>query len=59
MRCPLSLNSEALSKDPLVWLYEANRLVVPAPTTLWEKIHYFTTRVHDDMETKWSRIIYG
>ena len=34
VRCPLSLNSASLCMDPLVWLYEANRLVVSAHTSL-------------------------
>ena len=29
----------------LVWLYDANRLVVPSHTFLWEKIGYVPTKV--------------
>ena len=45
VRCPLSINSASLSIDPIVGLYEANRLVVPTRTSLWEKIDYLTTKV--------------
>ena len=38
VRCPFSLNNASLSIDPLVWLYDVDRLVVPAHTSLWEKL---------------------
>ena len=43
VRCLVSLNSASLSIDPLVWLYEAIILVVPAHISLWEKIDHLTT----------------
>ena len=41
----LSLNNASPIISSLVWLYQANRLVVPSHTFLWEKIGYVTTKV--------------
>ena len=41
--CFLSLNNASYLFTSLVWLYEANRLVVPSHTFLWEKIGYVPT----------------
>ena len=43
--CFLSLNIASHIFSKLVWLYDANRLVVPSHTFLWEKIGYFPTKV--------------
>ena len=47
--CFLSLNNAcsiiSLWFGSLVWLYHANRLVVPSHTFLWEKIGYVPTKV--------------
>ena len=38
--CFLSLYNASYIFSSLVWLYDANRLVVPSHTFLWEKIGY-------------------
>ena len=38
--CFLSLNNASSIISSLVWLYHANRLVVPSHTFLWVKIGY-------------------
>ena len=43
--CFLSLNNASYIFSSLVWLYDANRLVVPFHTFLWEKIGYVPTNV--------------
>ena len=43
--CYLSLNNASYIFSILVWLYDANRLVVPSHTFLWEKIVYVPTMV--------------
>ena len=43
--CFLSLNNASDIFRLLVWLYDANRLVVPSLTFLWEKIGYLPTKV--------------
>ena len=43
--CFLSLNNAFYIFSSLVWLYDANRLVVPSHTFLWEKIGYVPTMV--------------
>ena len=43
--CFLSLNNASYIFSSLVWLYDANRLVVPSHTFLWEKIGYVLTTV--------------
>ena len=43
--CFLSLNNASSIISSLVWLYHANRLVVPSHTFLWEKIGYVPTKV--------------
>ena len=43
--CFLSLNNASSIIRSLVWLYHANRLVVPSHTFLWEKIGYVPTKV--------------
>ena len=42
--CFLSLNNASIISS-LVWLYHANRLVVPSYTFLWVKIGYLPTKV--------------
>ena len=41
----LSLNNASYIFSSLVWLYDANRLVVPSHTFLWEKNGYLPTKV--------------
>ena len=41
----LSLNNASCIFSILIWLYDANRLVVPSHTLLWEKIGYVPTKV--------------
>ena len=41
----LSLNNASYVFSILVWLYNANRFVVPSHTFLWEKIGYVPTTV--------------
>ena len=41
----LSLNNASYIFSSLVWLYDANRLVVPSHTFLWEKIGYVPAKV--------------
>ena len=41
----VSLNNASYIFSSLVWLYDANRLVVPSHTFLWEKIGYVPTTV--------------
>ena len=43
--CSLSLNNASYIFSSLVWLYNANRLVVPSHTFLREKIGYVLTTV--------------
>ena len=43
--CFLSLNNASYIFSSLVWLYDANRLVVPTHTVLWEKTGYVPTKV--------------
>ena len=43
--CFLSLNNASYLFSILVWLYDANRLVVPSHTFLREKIGYIPTKV--------------
>ena len=43
--CFLSQNNPSSIISSLVWLYHANRLVVPSHTFLWEKIGYVPTKV--------------
>ena len=43
--CFLSLNNASYIFSSLVWLYDANRLVGPSHTFLWEKIGYLPTKV--------------
>ena len=43
--CFVSLNNASYIFSSLVWLYDANRLVVPSDTILWEKIGYVPTTV--------------
>ena len=43
--CFVSLNNASYIFSSLVWLCEANRLVVPSLTFLWEKIGYVPTTV--------------
>ena len=43
--CFLSLNNASYIFSILVWLYDANRLVVPSHTFLSEKISYVPTTV--------------
>ena len=43
--CYLSLNNASYLFSSLVWLYDANRLVVPSHTFLCEKIGYLPTKV--------------
>ena len=43
--CFLSINNASSIIGSLVWLYHANRLVVPSNTFLWEKIGYLHTKV--------------
>ena len=43
--CLLSLNNASSIISSLVWLYHANRLVVPSHTFLWVKIRYVPTKV--------------
>ena len=43
--CVLSLNNASSIISSLVWLYHANRLVVPSHTFLWVKIGYLPTKV--------------
>ena len=43
--CFLSLNNASIIISSLVWLYHANRLVVPSHIFLWVKIGYLTTKV--------------
>ena len=42
--CFHSLNNASYVISSLVWLYDANRLVVPSHKFLWEKIGYFLTK---------------
>ena len=41
--CFLSLNNASYIFSSLVWLYDANRLVVPSHTFLWENNGYLPT----------------
>ena len=43
--CFIFLNNASYIFSILVWLYDANRLVVPSHTFLWEKIGYVRTKV--------------
>ena len=43
--CFLSLNNASYIFSILVWLYDANRLVVPSHPFLWENIGYNLTTV--------------
>ena len=43
--CFLSLNNASYIFSSLVWLYDANRLVVPSQTFLWEKTGYVPSTV--------------
>ena len=43
--CFLSLNNATNIFSTLVWLYDANRLMVPSHIFLWEKIGYVPTTV--------------
>ena len=43
--CFLSLNNASYAFGSLVWLYDANRLVVPSHKFLWVKIGYLPTKV--------------
>ena len=43
--CFLSLNNASSVISLLVWLYHANRLVVPSHTFLWVKNGYLPTKV--------------
>ena len=43
--CFLSLNNASYIFSSLVWLNNANRLVVPSHTFLWENIGYLPTKV--------------
>ena len=43
--CFLSLNNASYLFSSLDWLYDANRLVVPSHTFVWEKIGYLPTKV--------------
>ena len=43
--CFLSLTNASYLFSISVWLYDANRLVVPSHTFLWEKIGYVPTTV--------------
>ena len=43
--CFLSLNNAYYIFSSLVWLYDANRLVVPSHSFLMEKIGYVPTKV--------------
>ena len=43
--CFLSLNNASYIFSSLVWLNDANELVVPSHTFLWEKIGYLPTKV--------------
>ena len=43
--CFVSLNNASYIFSSLVWLCDANRLVVPSHTFLWEKIGYVPTTV--------------
>ena len=43
--CFLSQNNASSIISSLVWLYHANRLVVPSHTFLWEKVRYVPTKV--------------
>ena len=43
--CSLSLNNASYVFSSLVWLYDANRLVVPSHTFLREKIGNLPTKV--------------
>ena len=43
--CFLSLSNASYIFSTLVWLYDANRLVVPSHTFLWDKIGYVPTTV--------------
>ena len=38
--CFLTQNNASYIFSSLVWLYDANRLVVPSHTLLWDKIGY-------------------
>ena len=43
--CFLSLYNASSIFSSLVWLYHANRFVVPSHTFLWDKIGYVPTKV--------------
>ena len=43
--CFLTVNNASSIISSLVWLYHANRLVVPSHTFLWVKIGYLPTNV--------------
>ena len=45
LTCFLSLTIASDLFSILVWLYDANRSVVPSHTFLWEKIGYVATKV--------------
>ena len=45
LTCFLSLNNASYVFSSLVWLYDANRLVVPSDTFLWEIIIYVPSTV--------------
>ena len=42
--CFLTQNNASYIFSSLVWLYDANRIVLPSHTSLWEKIGYVPTK---------------
>ena len=57
--CFLSLNNASYLFSILVWLYDANRLVVPSHTFLWEKIGYVPTKVLNYQTSGFAIRIHG
>ena len=57
--CFLSLNNASYIFSSLVWLYDANTLVVPSHSFLWEKIGYVPTKVLISQTSRIAICIHG
>ena len=55
----LSLNNASTIISSLVWLYHANRLVVPSYTFLWVKIGYLPTKVLIKQTSGFAILLHG
>ena len=59
LTCFLSLNNASYIFSSLVWLYDANRLVVPSHTFLWVKIGFIPTKVLNKQTSGVAICIHG